>query len=267
MRKPDDRGRAASGAADRARSGSMVRPRVVVGALIATVAVVLLSGVAVEDVPLPLGAGPTLLDGVGADCPAGEVALTFDDGPHPEHTSAILDILDEREVTATFFVLGEAVEREPDLAARIAADGHVLGNHTWDHPDLLEVDGDELDEQLAATTELITRVTDAEVEEFRPPFGNVDADVVERARAAGLQTRLWTDDLDLLDWEPRSPRSIVDGVSDGLVDGGVILAHDGVSSAVNTVAALPHIIEVVHDEGYCFATLDGRDDWVEDVQP
>jgi peptidoglycan-N-acetylglucosamine deacetylase len=117
----------------------------------------------------------------------GELALTFDDGPNATWTPRLLDSLANHEVRATFFLLGGRAEAEPDLVRRIAAGGHLIGNHSWSHPNLARTSAHRIREELARTKTLLEQVTGKPVRFFRPPFGARRPAVFRIARALGLE--------------------------------------------------------------------------------
>lgn len=186
------------------------------------------------------------------------VALTFDDGPNPQATPAILDVLRAENVTATFFLLGKHVERWPDIARRVASDGHDLGNHGYHHqklhfrgPAYVRVD-------LALGTDAITRAAGAAPAFFRAPHGFRSPWVSGIARDLGQRTVGWT----LGVWD--SDRPGVDEIARRAVDGSragtILLLHDGDGSDPNgdrmqTAHALPRIIRELRERGFEFARL------------
>ncbi|OLS03408.1 polysaccharide deacetylase family protein [Tissierella creatinophila] len=99
------------------------------------------------------------------------IALTFDDGPHPEYTAEILDLLKEYDIKATFFVLGKLAEQYPDIIKRQAAEGHEIGNHTYSHVDVRKATREQFEEEFNKTQEIIRSLTDIESKVFRPPYG------------------------------------------------------------------------------------------------
>jgi peptidoglycan-N-acetylglucosamine deacetylase len=181
------------------------------------------------------------------------VALTFDDGPQEPYTRQILDVLADRRVPATFFVVGQQAEERPGLLADAHDRRHAIANHSWDHSRLTELDAAGIREQITATDEVIRDVTGQGPAEgapscLRPPFGAYDDDVVSIAAEEGHRTALWT--VDPRDWERPGTDAIVQRVLDGLEPGAVVLLHDGFEDREQTVAALPRIIDGIHDAGY-----------------
>ena len=121
----------------------------------------------------------------------GELALTFDDGPNPAWTPQLLDVLSNHGVRATFFLVGRYAQAEPELVRRIAAAGHLIGNHSWSHPNLALTAALEVREQLRRTSETLEQITGASVRYFRPPFGARRPVVLRTAREMGMTPVLW----------------------------------------------------------------------------
>jgi peptidoglycan/xylan/chitin deacetylase (PgdA/CDA1 family) len=122
---------------------------------------------------------------------AGELALTFDDGPNPKWTPRLLDVLGEHGVKATFFMLGGRAQTEPELVRRIAAEGHLIGNHSWSHPNLALTAAGKVREELTRTSETLEQITGERVKYFRPPFGARRPAVFRIARELGLRVVTW----------------------------------------------------------------------------
>lgn len=122
---------------------------------------------------------------------AGELALTFDDGPNPKWTPRLLDVLGEQGVKATFFMLGGRAQTEPALVRRIAAEGHLIGNHSWSHPNLALTAASKVREELTRTSETLEQVTGERVRYFRPPFGARRPAVFRIAQELGLRVVTW----------------------------------------------------------------------------
>lgn len=122
---------------------------------------------------------------------AGELALTFDDGPNPKWTPRLLEVLGEHGVKATFFILGGRAQTEPELVRRIAAEGHLIGNHSWSHPNLALTLASKVREELARTSETLEQITGERVTCFRPPFGARRPAVFRIAQELGLRVVTW----------------------------------------------------------------------------
>ncbi len=137
---------------------------------------------------------------------AGELALTFDDGPNPAWTPRLLEILARHDVQATFFLLGSHAQAEPELARRIAAAGHLIGNHSWSHPNLALSGRKRIREELARTSDVLEQTTGAQVKYFRPPFGARRPAVLRLARELGMVPVLWN--AMTSDWSEPEPERI-----------------------------------------------------------
>ena len=179
------------------------------------------------------------------------VALTFDDGPHPEYTPKLLAILKKYKVRATFFVIGKMVEQYPDMVRAEDADGNLVANHTYHHVNLNRVPLDEIALEWKACNAAVKSVIRKDMKYCRPPGGDYDSDVITAAADAGLITVLWTDDPG--DYASPGEKLIDQRVLNRVSDGGIILLHDGVQQ---TVDVLPQIIESLQDRGFKFQTAD-----------
>jgi peptidoglycan/xylan/chitin deacetylase (PgdA/CDA1 family) len=121
----------------------------------------------------------------------GEIALTFDDGPNSAFTPRLLEILDRYGVKATFFLVGKYASNEPALTRLIAAGGHLIGNHTWSHPNLARTAPQKVREELRTTNDALEQITGQPIRFFRPPFGARRPDVLRAARELGLTPVTW----------------------------------------------------------------------------
>lgn len=130
-----------------------------------------------------------------------DILFTFDDGPHATHTPKLLDILAEHEVKALFFVLGNRLESEAGqrVIQRASEEGHVIGNHTYTHPNLKKLSDDQIRAEVQRTAQLIGGA-DRGIKVFRPPYGAHDARVDRIVRELGYEIMLWS--VDSLDWDP-----------------------------------------------------------------
>lgn len=179
------------------------------------------------------------------------LALTFDDGPHPDITPRLLQILKEYNVKATFFVIGKMVEKQPDLLKQIAADGHLVGNHTFSHVTLTKIPVEDVATEYRANNDIIEQVIGYRPKFCRPPGGDYDADVVRAATQNGLTTVLWTDDPG--DYAQPGVNVIAERTLSRLSNGGIILLHDG---AEQTLEFLPQLFKYARAKGYRFVTVD-----------
>jgi len=178
------------------------------------------------------------------------VALTFDDGPHPDYTPRLLAILRRYGVPATFFVVGEMAEAHPELIRAERAAGHVIGNHTYHHVNLTRIPTPEIATEWQACQEVVQSITGEAMHFCRPPGGDYDRDVIAAATALGLTTVLWTDDPG--DYARPGDRTIETRVLARVSNGGIILIHDGVQQ---TIDVLPQIIHILKQRGFSFVTV------------
>jgi peptidoglycan-N-acetylglucosamine deacetylase len=183
-----------------------------------------------------------------------EVALTFDDGPDPVHTPRILDILRDYGVAATFFCVGFNVSAYPGLVARIADEGHAVGNHTWSHPLLSDLSLDETREQIRATNEVVANAAGEVPALLRPPYGVITPDGLRLLAGDGMTTVLW--DVDTGDWGRPGSEAIVTNALDKYAAGSIFLMHDAGGDRSDTVGALASIIEAVLARGHNFVRAD-----------
>lgn len=182
------------------------------------------------------------------------VALTFDDGPSSDVTPAILDALRAHGATATFFVLGEAIEHHPDLLRRIIAERHTVGIHAYHHRALVLVPWREVEGEIARTKNAIRRACpDAPAPRlFRPPHGFKTVAMPWLARRAGCRMVAWT--RSARDYDMPSAAQIASVVLKTVRPGDILLLHDGAGNAA-TAQALPQILEGLSARGFWFCAL------------
>jgi len=173
------------------------------------------------------------------------VALTFDDGPS-FYTEGLLDTLKEQNVKATFFVLGTQVRIQSETVQRMFREGHQIGNHTWDHPNLTRMSDDQIREQLQLTDNLIAQIIGESTPFMRPPYGAYNESVLA---ASGLPIIFWS--VDPLDWKDRDAATVAARIVDAPA-GAIILAHDIHKS---TVDAVPAIIAALKNRGIHMVTV------------
>jgi len=197
------------------------------------------------------------IDGVVCGVPTTEkvVALTFDDGPHPTFTPALLKLLDKYHVKATFFMVGKLIEKYPQVAKAVAKAGHTIANHTYDHPYNIErLTSVEIAQEIDKCEATIERVTGQRPHLFRPPRGLVNATVLMVAADKDHKTILWTVCADHHD--ALTPALMAKRVLGQIVPGGIVLAHDGTQGIRwKDVAATKIIIESLTKQGYRFVTI------------
>lgn len=182
------------------------------------------------------------------------VALTFDDGPSIKHTPEILDILKEDNVKATFFIVGEYVKYYSGLTKRIFNERHIIGNHSYYHPDFKKISGEEAEEELTKTSLKIHKLTGKYPILFRPPYGHCNDTVNQVVKDLGFKMITWSVMTD--DFNPDiTTEEIIDDILNKLHPGAIIGLHDGGGERTNTVKALPVIIERIRELGYEFLTI------------
>jgi len=185
---------------------------------------------------------------------ARRAALTFDDGPHPGSTPRLLAALRRAGVRATFFLVGEAVERWPELVRQIAADGHAIGNHTQRHRLLTFRTADQIADEIAACQRALARAG-VEARLFRPPHGFKSVGLHRVLRRHGLRLVAWQGSI--RDTDAPGTAVIVARAVALAAAGRILLLHDHPRCAEQTIGALPAIIDRYRALGYHFVPLDG----------
>ena len=190
-----------------------------------------------------------------------EMAITFDDGPS-EYTPAVLDILKQKHVAATFFVVGENAEEFPKYVQREYAEGHTIGNHTYSHPNIAGESEERTKFELSTTLRLIEHDTGHGTKLFRPPY-NADSEpmtpseIVPIKRAQDLNYVTLAESIDPRDWEtPTTADKIVNEVLAEKDNGHLILLHDAGGDRTATIQALPRIIDTLRAQGYTFVPIE-----------
>lgn len=187
-----------------------------------------------------------------------KVALTFDDGPDPRFTPQILDLLAEHNIKATFFVTGARAEAFPDLMQRIIDEGHIIGNHTYSHVNLVDTnDIATLENEVQRTEDIINDIAGFRTKLFRAPYGFLYDELVEKLADMNYSVVGWS--VDSLDWQESPPEVIAYNVISNIHPGAIILMHDGADETgdrTNTIEALrEHIIPNLTEQGLEFVTV------------
>ncbi|MFH0522313.1 polysaccharide deacetylase family protein [Streptomyces sp. M41] len=187
--------------------------------------------------------------------PNGKVVyLTFDDGPHAQHTEKVLDILTQYRAKATFFQNGANAKRYPEITQRVHELGHSVQNHAWSHRDLTTLSAQELLDEIARTDDMLGSLTGYVPKCLRPPYGAQNGAVTSQAAKLGKRVSLW--DIDPEDWKQgRSASKIKEHVLKEVSPNEVILLHDGGGDRSRTVAALPGILEALKARGFTFKAM------------
>ena len=181
------------------------------------------------------------------------IALTVDDGPWPETTEQMLDIFKQNDVKATFFWIGKSLESSPEIARRVVAEGHAIGNHTWHHP-YDAMDAATAANEIDRTAKLIYETTGVKTTFFRPPGGVLNNGLAKYAKEQNYSVVMWS--VTSADTDPRAqPQAFVENVLKGAKPGAIVLMHDGGGDRSRTIKALPEMIAGLKKEGYRFVTI------------
>jgi len=195
--------------------------------------------------PIPSAAKIRRVDGLS--CRA--VALTFDDGPSPEQTPRLLDMLAKAGASATFFVIGRHAARYPGLVKRIVGEGHRVGSHSWSHPQTTTLQS--ADEELLHTHEVLKQIIGTDPTLFRPPYGIETGPLADAAAAKGYRTVLWS--LDTKDWRDHDPAKLSEMVGERSRRGDIVLMHD---IHATTVDAVPDMLRRLAYRGVRCVTVE-----------
>ncbi|MGW0899329.1 polysaccharide deacetylase family protein [Streptomyces goshikiensis] len=180
--------------------------------------------------------------------PANAMTLTFDDGPDPRYTPAVLDTLARYGVRAMFFVCGEMATEHPDLLRRMVAEGHVIGNHTWTHPHLPKLSRPALASEIGRTSDVVHEAVGEAPVWFRAPYGEWNRAAFEIGAELGMEPLAWT--VDTLDWKEPGTAAIVSRALKGAAPGVIVLSHDAGGNRSQTVQALGAYLPQLIGRGY-----------------
>ncbi|WP_427051452.1 polysaccharide deacetylase family protein [Paenibacillus sp. TC-CSREp1] len=186
-----------------------------------------------------------------------QVALTFDDVPDPRFTGQVLDVLKKYKVRATFFVVGSRAEKHPDLVKRMVKEGHVIGNHSYNHPEFSKLSMTAFRKQILRTGDIIQRLTGYTPKMIRPPYGDINEEQLRWARKQRYSIVNWN--VDSLDWKGLPKEKVKYNILSAVKPGSIVLQHAGGGTGSNlngTVEALPEVIEELRNRGYDLVTLD-----------
>jgi peptidoglycan/xylan/chitin deacetylase (PgdA/CDA1 family) len=182
-------------------------------------------------------------------------ALTFDDGPESELTPQILDILDDYDIKATFFVIGQNAARHTDVLKDISDRGHEIGNHSWSHKYLPKISKSSKENEILKTEQLLIDILGEHTPIFRPPYGAVKAQDKQLIDSLGYKIVNWS--VDTRDWAGTSGEQMMKYVKQQLKPGGIILMHNSgnTKTVKNMMSILPTMIEWIREQGYEFVTI------------
>jgi len=183
------------------------------------------------------------------------VAFTFDDGPNPEWTPLFLDVFRKYGAKATFFFIGSHIEQHPELARQTFEEGHELGNHTYSHPFMSKLSKEEQLEQLSRSDELIAGITGRNPSIFRPPFFDVNDDLLEACAERGYSV-INALNTDSIDWEDATSAEHILTTSRAHVrNGSIFIYHDGFGDRSSTLEAVTTLIPELIAAGYRLVTV------------
>jgi peptidoglycan/xylan/chitin deacetylase (PgdA/CDA1 family) len=186
------------------------------------------------------------------------VALTFDDGPDPLRTPAVLDSLNKHNAHATFFVVGNRAEKQPELLQIMASQGHEIANHSYSHSysRFKSNKEDIFKEEIGETSSIINKITSQNPVLFRPPGGYLSDNLVSLTKQDNIIIAYWTWQQDSKDWKSgNSGSSIANHIIKNIAPGQIILLHDGADNGLETAKAVDILLERLTKEGYRFVTM------------
>ena len=179
------------------------------------------------------------------------IAMTFDDGPHPQNTPRLLDMLRARNIKATFYMVGSNAELYPQVVRRVVAEGHEIGNHSYSHKLFSKMSDSEIRLELTRTRDAVVRAAGVQPRTLRPPYGGMLQRQREWVNAEfGYPIILWS--VDPLDWKRPGPSVVCSRILSGTTAGSIVLAHDLHSQ---TVDAMPATLDGLLQRGFKFVTV------------
>jgi peptidoglycan/xylan/chitin deacetylase (PgdA/CDA1 family) len=179
-----------------------------------------------------------------------KITISFDDGPTNGVTNTILKELNARSIYANFFMIGSRIHSSPDLAKHVLAEGHEIGNHTFTHAKLDDLNAEQFEWELLRTQQIMAELLNHRAKWFRPPYGSLKATQMSTAESFGLEVVLW--DVDSLDWSQPSEDRIVENIQKATRAGSIILCHDLYDQTARSVGRV--LDNLLHD-GFSFVTL------------
>ncbi|MCC7530609.1 MAG: polysaccharide deacetylase family protein [Candidatus Melainabacteria bacterium] len=182
-----------------------------------------------------------------------EIHLTFDDGPNPATTPYLLEMFEEECVKATFFVIGNQVEKHEDLLLAVSKHGHSIGNHTYSHVFLPILSRQKMEKEILTTNQRITDVTGQQPKLFRPPFGIVDKKAHLLLQEQGMKTVYWSAFSE--DWRQIGEDSVVERLSRYAVPGGIMIMHELAPTGDQTIGAARTLIRKLKERNYKFSAI------------
>ncbi len=186
-----------------------------------------------------------------------DIALTFDDVPDPRYTPQVLDILARHRVRATFFVVGSRAAKHPELVRRMVREGHLVGNHSYNHALFSRLSMYGFREQITKTDAVLTKLSGYRPRFIRPPYGEITSRQVGWSRQHGYIIVNW--DVDSVDWRQIPAHRILANIRKTLQPGSIILQHAGGGYGQDlsgSIKALPQLIRLLQSKGYRLVTLE-----------
>ena len=184
------------------------------------------------------------------------IALTFDDVPDPRFTPQLLDVLRRYHVRATFFVVGSRAKKYPELISRMVREGHVVGNHSYNHPEFRKLRMNEFKSQISRTENIIQNITGYKPKLIRPPYGEITEGQLRWAKSHGYKIINWN--VDSQDWRSLPKGQVTTNILSASGKGSIILQHGGggpSSHLEGSIQALPEVITSLKQRGYTFVTV------------
>lgn len=184
------------------------------------------------------------------------IALTFDDVPDPRFTPAVLDILAQYKVKATFFIVGKRAKDHPEIVRRIQREGHIIGNHSYDHPQFTKISLEHFQQQINTTEQILSDIIHYRPRLIRPPYGEITEEQLTWAKEQGYMLINWN--VDSLDWKGLPKEEVKKNILSQVGQGSIILQHAGGgigSDLTGTIQALPEVILNLRKKGYTFVTV------------
>lgn len=184
------------------------------------------------------------------------VALTFDDGPDSVYTPQILDILRKEKVNATFFIIGERAKLFPDVVKRMVKEGHIIGNHSMTHPNIIKLNNQQTAKEIKDCENVVNSLAGYRPALFRSPYGSLDPEKVREIGKLKVKIIAWN--VDSLDWKSLTAEQVKANILENVREGSIILQHSSGSEEENltgSVAALKDVIKILKKEGYKFVTV------------
>lgn len=182
------------------------------------------------------------------------IAFTFDDGPNPDYTPQVLEIFREVAGRATFYMIGEHIEKYPETMRAVIAEQHEIGNHTYSHPKLSELGTEERKSELERTEKLIADATQRKTATFRPPYLDYNDDIADMVKSYGYKT-IGAVNMESRDWEQPGVDHIVETSRSVIGNGSILLYHDGFGDRSQTIEALRILVKELAAEGYRLVTV------------